>query len=555
MQWISSIWNSMDLKQKILLGAGLGLGAIGLMGMMRGGEGGGGMGMMGPLLGLGGLGLAGYMGYQGYNQAKAQNTAGDASGGLADAQRILANPRTSASPLSSQDVTGLVQRANDNPNLIPGLRLEFARHDPATQASVRQMFANNPTAQNTLNRLYSQGSQLRSDLLSPQGQQAAPPAGQPPGQPPPAGNPALDQEAARLAADPATAQFFQNGQPNTNAIGQFALTHSDQLPGLINKLSPAMRQQIAQSAAITPAEQESWDPMTAVRVQAKKNILQALQQSPAPGGAGPANPNQPAAGQAAGRMNILTDPNSVDQMVHQIMSTGAPPGMIGSMVRDYMGDQDYAALVKRIPELQSQVTDPSVLSQDYKAGLGKLQRAMEEARAQHYFGQLQSPEGLNTFWKSPASTRDMVLQNARYMLGESNELPGLNENLRQMYEAGGGQGDIPPEALPKLQDRYREVLADRFHVTPDPGQMANMRKLLSQAGTYETLANQGQNYSDWLDTARAAKTDPRTLQILEAAQNQYKQHVPQDVYSLSPEQAQEALNQYGVNRTWSRWKR
>ncbi len=59
------MWEGMSPIQKILTGAGLGLGIYGLLssfggGGGGGGKGGGGMGMMGPLLAAGGIGTALY---------------------------------------------------------------------------------------------------------------------------------------------------------------------------------------------------------------------------------------------------------------------------------------------------------------------------------------------------------------------------------------------------------------------------------------------------------------------------------------------------------------
>lgn len=100
MGWARHIWEQLGnfgpkimgvSMGHILMGLGLGLGAIGLMSTAGNVAGGKGPGMMGPLLGLGGLAGAGYLGY------RAMNTA-DSSGGLAAASRPTASSAGSRPP-------------------------------------------------------------------------------------------------------------------------------------------------------------------------------------------------------------------------------------------------------------------------------------------------------------------------------------------------------------------------------------------------------------------------------------------------------------------------
>jgi hypothetical protein len=187
-EWIKGVWNGMSKDQKVMLGVGLGLGAVGLMGMMGGmgggGRGGGGGmmgGMMGPLLGLGGLAAAGYAGYQGYKNYM------DPSGGL-NAPGAGA-PATPGAP----GVPPAPGAPPANPNAAPG----------------------------------------------------APGA-------PGASPPNLDKEIAGLSQNPEFAGYFSNGQPNVDAIGKAAFMNPDSLKPLAAQLSMPLRQELARQAAAAP---------------------------------------------------------------------------------------------------------------------------------------------------------------------------------------------------------------------------------------------------------------------------------------------------------------
>lgn len=502
MEWVSSIWNSMDNTQKILLGAGLGLGAIGLMGMMGGGgKDGGGMGMAGPLLGIGGLGLAGYMGYNAYNKVRGQT---DQSGGLDALRTDLADP---VSPrqglLSQQDVNDRMFDAHHDPATMQATIQHFARHTPEQQAHVRGLFQNQPEQLADLNKVYAQGADLRGRALDT----GQPPGTAQPGAAPPGGQAAPTQPAAPAAAAPtltpeqitaetqqlsqlpAAKPFFSGGGPNRMAILSALQNNPESLAPVVQAMSPGMRQH-------TLGQLQPYAAMIGPAGMAAAQQLMA--QAPAPGGAGTANPNEPA-GQPAGeqtgpKSNVLADDAAADKMIQQIIGMRKPgeptiPQSVSArgieQAMPHYTDEDVNRLLARIGTMKQQYSGTDTPSQVARAGLDELQRKLVSERTQYLYAGLNKPEGYQQFWKSPQVLRDHALQQAGYALG-TEELPDVEERVKQKFLQAGGQGEPDEETAKKLREQlHLEASNNILGVAPE--MTPQLQKLVSQGKAYKGL--------------------------------------------------------------------
>jgi hypothetical protein len=501
MEWVSAIWNGMDDTQKVLLGTGLGLGAIGLMGMMGGGKDGGGMGMAGPLLGIGGLGLAGYMGYNAYNKVRGQT---DQSGGLDALRTDLADPVSPRQGLLSQkDVNDRMFDAHHDPKVMGATIQHFARHTPEQQAHVRGLFQNQPEQLADLNKVYAQGADLRGRALDtgqPPGT-AQPGAASPGGQAAPA-EPAAPAAAAptltpeqitaetqQLSQLPAAKPFFSGGGPNKLAILNALQNNPDALAPVVQAMSPGMRQH-------TLGQLQPYAAMIGPAGMAAAQQLMA--QAPAPGGAGTANPNEPA-GQPAGEQtgpggNVLADDAAADKTIQEIIGMRKPgdptipPAVsargIEQAMPHYTGE-DVNRLLARIGTMKQQYSGTDTPSQVARAGLDELQRKLVAERTQYLYAGLNKPEGYQQFWKSPQVLRDHALQQAGYALG-TEELPDIEERVKQKFLQAGGQGEPDAETAKKLREQlHLEASNNILGVAPE--MTPQLQKLLAQGKAYKGL--------------------------------------------------------------------
>jgi hypothetical protein len=387
-EWIKGVWNGMSRDQQVMLGLGLGLGAVGLMGMMGGGgHGGGGIGggMIGPLLGIGGLGLAGYMGYQGY-----KNYA-DRSGGL--------NPQDQG-PGATPAVPGTAPGAPGTP----------------------------PTAQ--------------------PGPTSTPPAVAGP-------QPDLAKEMTALSQNSAFSKYFTNGQPNAEAIGRAALTNPQELEQLATQVSPAMRQEMARQAAITPEEQQAADnssmlnPVPGLRVQAKAKLLQILnnanQQPAAPGGGGNTTPNEPAEGPAPDMTEVYRNSPEGQNLraFTDLARTTSPDKLLADMP------------ASRMEEWADKLTEKSQLFgetiEDAQAALAKDPKNVAAQQAvKTYTAAKQNTDALVNKIQSLQAARQ------QYVGGQAN--PGQDPLRRQMaYTQLAQQRAGAPASLTERAAKLREL--------------------------------------------------------------------------------------------------
>lgn len=156
---MKQIWDGLDGNQQIMLGLGLGLGAIGLLSSGSGMMGGPSMGMLGPLLAIGGLGLGAHQ------SGLLGNLTGGALGHTNAGWSGQPRPEVpiNAAPINSQElmnsgvgtkqVDELIKAMNSGDKYVLN---NFSRHDSSAQALMKKLFASNPAALSKLEALYGQ---------------------------------------------------------------------------------------------------------------------------------------------------------------------------------------------------------------------------------------------------------------------------------------------------------------------------------------------------------------------------------------------------------------
>jgi hypothetical protein len=517
MGWMSAMWGKLSLTEKVLLGVGLGLGAIGLMGMMRGGgaNGEGGMGMAGPLLGIGGLGLAGYLGYQGFDRARGQST-GDASGGLDPFQAGIGNPVTPENmPLPTRPkIDDLLTRAawlnsHGHPDAETNLQAHFARHDPAMQSHIRNLYADNPERLQAINHLYSDATNARGNSLGVNG----PPTGGQPNAPPGMSDDQVAAEGKHLATSiPGGNQFFdpKTGKPNyLGLLGAFS-TNPNSLAPVIQGMSPELKKH-----TLDVLKETGPNFLNPQELQTARQLLA----QPSSGGGGTANPNEPAA-PAAGQSNFKTDEDAdnflktvigdskyrdtvADQLQNPRASVGLPPKVLQDASAGYLSDEDFNRLSSRIDAAQQALKDrtdfPGVVDRKI---LDQARDSLLRGRTQYAWRGMGEPTGYSEFWKSPKNVRDYALTRARYLMKD--EVPAdFDERVKETWAAKGGQGEPTPKFVNAMKEDFGLQLMQDYAVR-GAGKGEWLNNLLGQEQAYKGLEGLPKTYQDRLQAANQA---------------------------------------------------
>jgi hypothetical protein len=394
-EWIKGVWNGMSRDQQVMLGLGLGLGAVGLMGMMGGGgRGGGGIGggMIGPLLGIGGLGLAGYMGYQGY-----KNYA-DRSGGL--------NPQdqgpgaTPAVPGTAPGAPGTPPTAQPGPTSTPPA-VAGGNADPAkVQAGLTQFNQMLPQATSDPKAFFRQLAQMRNTY-----------------------SPAEVNAIAAQVPDEQWAQLEQaakgiQGQANIPGAGLFASPEEIQMAQGLPDQVAAMRQYAARTRTQQPA---------------------------APGGGGNTTPNNPAEGPAPDMTEVYRNsPEGQNlQAFTDLARTTSPDKLLADMPASRM--EEWAGKLTEKSQLFGKTIE------DVQAALAKDPKNVQAQEAlKTYTAAKQNTDSLVNKIQSLQAARQ------QYVGGQAN--PGQDPLRRQMaYTQLAQQRAGAPASLTERAAKLREL--------------------------------------------------------------------------------------------------
>jgi hypothetical protein len=398
---VQKVWGSLSPGMKVLVGAGLGLGAVGLLGTLSGSESfGGGTGV---LMGLGGLAAAAYGGGLFDPNSSLRRAF---SGGLQNGQNSLPNVPNALTPLDpkqlsaggfgAQAVEQMAGRAAQGDEAAVHW---FARHDPDSQEAVMGMFHGNPRMQGLLNEMYQkvvpQYRQWHSNATS-QAQQfygryddagGPPPGGQVMGQNQPAGQPPLqpapgDQvaDANSLLKDPYFSRFVSNSGgkldvsiANLQSLKPLLETERGRQDFYSNlaRLSAPLRTELKNAAlsTLTPYANFSADAREAIKtLQDGFNDFETRMAGPGGAGQQP-NPNQGG-----------TQPAQIDQAVDVFHN--APTSQFVQYQEMFRGapKADQAAIVSRLE--QSAHEEPGRALQGSQAKVFQQRREQTYARAQ-----------------------------------------------------------------------------------------------------------------------------------------------------------------------------